>query len=97
MDIGGFTGNPSHPFIHPLDTTGRFYSLFRNHTALNTKASEPWSFGEDVLDIARNYISLRYQLLPYLYSTFYESTQNGLPVMRSLAINYTFDPKVLSS
>ncbi len=95
MDIGGFTGNPSIPLYTRWIQLGAFIPYFRNHTALNTKASEPWSFGEDVLDISRNYISLRYQLLPYLYSTFYESTQNGMPVMRSLAINYTFDPKIL--
>lgn len=95
MDIGGFTGNPSIPLYTRWIQLGAFIPYFRNHTSLNSKASEPWSFGEDVLDISRSYISLRYQLLPYLYSTFYESTQNGLPVMRSLAINYTFDPKIL--
>jgi alpha-glucosidase len=95
MDIGGFTGNPSIPLYTRWIQLGAFIPYFRNHTSLNSKASEPWTYGEDVLDIARNYISLRYQLMPYLYSTFYESTQNGLPVMRSLAINYTFDPKVL--
>jgi alpha-glucosidase len=95
MDIGGFTGNPSIPLYTKWIELGAFIPYFRNHTALNTKASEPWSFGEDVLAIARDYISLRYRLMPYLYSTFYESTQNGMPVMRSLAINYTFDPKIL--
>jgi alpha-glucosidase len=95
MDIGGFTGNPSIPLYTRWIQLGAFIPYFRNHTSLNSKASEPWSYGEDVLDIARNYISLRYQLMPYLYSTFYESTQNGLPVMRSLVINYTHDPKVL--
>jgi alpha-glucosidase len=95
MDIGGFTGNPSIPLYTRWIQLGAFIPYFRNHTSLNSKASEPWTYGEDVLDIARNYISLRYQLMPYLYSTFYESTQNGLPVMRSLAINYTFDPKIL--
>ena len=95
MDIGGFTGNPSTSLYTRWIQLGSFIPYFRNHTALNTKSSEPWSFGEDVLAIARDYISLRYRLMPYLYSTFYESTQNGMPVMRSLAINYTFDPKIL--
>jgi alpha-glucosidase len=95
MDIGGFTGNPTVSLYTRWMELGAFIPYFRNHTGLNTKSAEPWTFGEDVLDITRNYISLRYQLLPYLYSTFYESTQNGLPVMRSMAINYTFDPKVM--
>jgi alpha-glucosidase len=32
--------------------------------------------------------------MPYLYSTFYEATQNGMPVARSLSINYTHDPMI---
>jgi len=95
MDIGGFTGNPTTALYARWMELGAFIPYYRNHTAYNSKAAEPWTFGEDVLDITRNYISLRYQLLPYIYSNFYESTQNGLPIMRSLAIDYTFDPKVL--
>jgi alpha-glucosidase len=97
MDIGGFTGNPTISLYTRWIELGAFTPYFRNHTALNSKASEPWSYGEDVLDIARSYISLRYQLMPYIYSTFYESTQNGMPVVRSLAIDYTHDPKVLDA
>jgi alpha-glucosidase len=63
---------------------------------VNTRSSEPWTYGEEALEIARNFISLRYKLMPYLYSTFYEATQDGLPVMRSLAINYTHDANVYS-
>jgi alpha-glucosidase len=94
MDVGGFTGNPTVSLYTKWMELGAFIPYFRNHTGINTKAAEPWAFGEDVQDVVRNYISLRYQLLPYLYSSFYESTQNGLPVMRSLAINYTFDQNV---
>jgi len=95
MDVGGFAGSASIPLYSKWMQLGAFIPYFRNHSANDTKSAEPWTFGKDVLDVARNYISLRYQLMPYLYSTFYESTQNGIPVMRSLAINYTFDPKVL--
>ncbi|MDN3582131.1 TIM-barrel domain-containing protein [Mucilaginibacter flavus] len=97
MDIGGFTGNPTTSLYTRWIELGAFVPYYRNHTALNSRAAEPWAFGEDVLDIARSYISMRYQLMPYLYSSFYESTQNGMPVMRSLAINYTFDPKVMDA
>ena len=78
MDIGGFTGNPTTSLYARWMELGAFIPYYRNHTAFNSKAAEPWTFGEDVLDITRNYISLRYQLLPYIYSGFYESTQNGL-------------------
>jgi alpha-glucosidase len=94
MDIGGFTGNPSINLYARWIQIGAFNPYFRNHTAVNTKSSEPWSYGEEVTEISRNYISLRYKLLPYLYSTFNESVVDGLPVVRSLAIDNTFDAKI---
>ncbi|RFM27064.1 glycoside hydrolase family 31 protein [Deminuibacter soli] len=94
MDIGGFTGNPSAALYSRWMQLGAFIPYYRNHTALDSKAAEPWSFGETIQDIARNYINLRYHLLPYIYSTFYEATQTGMPVVRSLAIDYTHDANV---
>jgi alpha-glucosidase len=94
MDIGGFTGNPSIGLYARWIQLGAFIPYFRNHTGVNTKSSEPWAYGEEVTEIARNYINLRYKLMPYLYSSFYESTQSGLPVNRSLAIDNTFDKNI---
>lgn len=94
MDIGGFTGNPSIALYARWIQIGAFTPYFRGHTAVNTKSAEPWTFGEEVTEIARNFIGLRYRLLPYIYSNFYTATQNGLPVMRSLALDYSFDDKV---
>jgi len=94
MDIGGFIGTPTNSLFAKWIQIGAFNPYFRNHAAVNTQSSEPWTHGEEVLEISRNYINLRYKLMPYLYSTFFESTQNGLPVMRSLAIDNTFDAKV---
>jgi Alpha-glucosidases, family 31 of glycosyl hydrolases len=94
MDVGGFTGNPTTALYTRWMQLGTFIPYFRNHTCLNSKAAEPWTFGEDVLEIVRNYINLRYRMLPYLYSNFYEATQSGMPVLRSLAIDYTHDDAV---
>lgn len=94
MDIGGFTGNATSALFARWMQVGAFTPYYRNHTEHNTKSSEPWTYGEDVLDISRNYVNLRYRLLPYLYSTFYEASQDGIPVIRTLAIDNTFDPKI---
>jgi alpha-glucosidase len=94
MDIGGFLGNPTIGLYTRWMQLGAFLPYFRNHTVANSKSSEPWTYGEECTEISRNYINLRYRLLPYFYTTFYEATQNGLPVVRSLAIENTFDPKI---
>ncbi|QNK62348.1 DUF4968 domain-containing protein [Pedobacter sp. PAMC26386] len=97
MDIGGFIGTPSNSLFARWVQIGAFNPYFRNHAAVNTQSSEPWTHGEEVLEVSRNYINLRYKLMPYLYATFFEATQNGLPVMRTLAIDYTFDAKVFDT
>lgn len=94
MDIGGFTGNPTVSLYARWMQIGAFIPYFRNHTGVNTKSSEPWAYGEEVLEIARNYINLRYRLLPYLYSSMNEAARTGMPVMRTLAIEHTFDPNI---
>ena len=94
MDVGGFGGNPTQNLYTRWMQIGAFSPMFRGHTAIYTNHTEPWVFGEVSEDITRRYIGFRYQLMPYLYSSFYESTQNGMPVLRSLAIDYTTDPNI---
>lgn len=93
-DVGGFAGEASKELFSRWMQIGAFCPFFRSHKMVDAKDSEPWSYGEKVEEIVRNYISFRYKVMPYLYSTFYEASQNGMPVARSLAINYTHDPMI---
>lgn len=97
MDIGGFSGNPSQDLYIRWMQLGAFLPLFRQHTAVYTTRSEPWTMGEIAEDITRRYIGFRYQLMPYLYATFYESSVNGMPVVRSLAIDHPFSPRIFDA
>ena len=93
-DMGGFIGNPSANLYSRWISQGVFTPFFRGHADFNSNSKEPWAFGVDVEDHARAMINLRYKLLPYIYSAFYTATQTGMPVSRSLAINYTFDENI---
>jgi alpha-glucosidase len=93
-DVGGFAGEASPDLFARWISLGAFSPFFRSHSMVNSRDSEPWSFGEEVEDISRNYIRLRYRLMPYIYSCFHQSAVNGMPVARSLAIDYTFDKKI---
>lgn len=96
FDVGGFVGEASPALYARWMAIGAFTPFYRGHTMINTRDSEPWAYGEEVEDISRNYIGLRYQLLPYLYSAFEEATRTGMPVARSLAIDYPFYDEVYS-
>jgi hypothetical protein len=41
--------------------------------------------------ICRQYLELRYRLLPYLYSAVYEGHRTGLPVMRAMWLHHSDD------
>jgi len=93
-DVGGFMGNPTEQLFTRWMSLGVFTPFYRNHSSWDTKSKEPWSFGPIVEKMVKEMIMQRYRLLPYIYSAFHESTLSGMPVARSLAINYTFDEKI---
>ncbi|MDO9510453.1 MAG: glycoside hydrolase family 31 protein [Bacteroidales bacterium] len=93
-DVGGFGGNASPELFARWISLGTFSPFFRTHSAFNTLPSEPWSYGDNTENIVRNYINFRYKMLPYMYSNMFAATQSGIPVQRSLAIDYSWDPRV---
>ncbi len=93
-DTGGFGGNATQDLFARWISIASFSPFFRVHSAINTMRSEPWSYGEYVQKLAKKAINLRYHLLPYIYSSFYESSENGMPVQRSLSIDYTYDENI---
>jgi len=91
VDVGGFIGETSARLFGRWISIGAFSPFFRVHKAATENSSEPWSYGEGVENIARNYISLRYRLMPYLYSAFAEAHSSGMPVNRTMVIDNTAD------
>lgn len=49
-----------------------------------------------VEEVCRDYLNLRYRLLPYLYSSAAQAHQTGLPLMRPLWLAYPEDKQALS-
>ncbi len=101
-DIGGFAGRPgitgvfkwrpsAELFIRWVQL-GALLPFFRAHTALYSPDQEPWSFGDEALRIVRRHIKRRYRLLPYIYTLFWQSSQNGSPVVRPLFFRYPKAP-----
>lgn len=85
-DIGGFAEQPDGELYARWIQLGVFHAFCRTHSSGDHGAQEPWVFGEEVTDIVRKYINLRYQLLPYLYTTFWHYLDEGTPMIKSLVL-----------
>lgn len=92
--MGGFAETPSPELFARWIQVGAYSPFFRAHTAANTPDQEPWSFGEEVEEISRAFITRRYRLLPYLYSLFWQAHRTGSPVMRPLFWHHQQDSMV---
>ena len=94
VDIGGFTGDPTPELMVRWNSLGVFTPMFRNHAMQGTIMREPWQWGKKDMAIIKKDIELRYRLLPYIYSGFYQSHKTGMPLSRTLAIDHTQDENV---
>ncbi|MDT0608528.1 glycoside hydrolase family 31 protein [Croceitalea rosinachiae] len=83
-DIGGFAEQPNGELFARWIQMGVFHPFCRVHSSGDHGDQEPWSFGDEVTDITRKFIELRYQLLPYLYTMFYKYVKEGIPMLQSL-------------
>lgn len=93
-DVGGFAGEATKSLYARWMSIAAFSPLFRAHSMINSSDAEPWAFGEEVEEISRTYMKLRYKLMPTVYSKFRQSSQTGLPIAASLAIDYFNDPLI---
>lgn len=84
-DLGGFAGGEvfdKEMYIRWLQY-GVFQPVYRPHAQDNI-APEPIFHDEETKNITREFIKLRYQLLPYNYTLAYENATTGIPLMRPL-------------
>lgn len=90
-DVGGFFGEPSAELFTRWYQAGSFTPFFRGHAHHDTKRREPWAFGDPYTSILRSVAMVRYSLLPYWYTKFYEASVSGLPVMRPMFLEFPAD------
>ena len=92
-DIGGFAGNATAELFARWMQVGLLYPFMRAHSITGSERHEPWVFGDRVERICREYIELRYRLLPYYYTLFWQAATTGAPILRPLLYEFPHDPK----
>ena len=107
-DTGGFFGNratgngdPKNPQFQELFARwfqfSSFCPMFRVHSSSGLNPGrEFYRFDEKTQGILRNYLDLRYRLLPYLYSVAWQVTSSGSTFMRPLVMDFPHDAQALN-
>ncbi|WP_452228388.1 glycoside hydrolase family 31 protein [Lacinutrix sp. MEBiC02404] len=85
-DIGGFAEQPQGELFARWIQLGVFHAFCRVHSSGDHGDQEPWVFGEEITDIVRKFVEIRYQLLPYLYTAFWKYINDGTPILKSLVL-----------
>jgi alpha-glucosidase len=93
-DVGGFAGNTTPELFLRWMQYGVLTPFCRNHSEIGNVDQYAWSFGEVIGRHVRTAISLRYRLLPYLYTCFLTATETGAPVQRPLVFDHQYDGAV---
>jgi alpha-D-xyloside xylohydrolase len=88
-DIGGFPTETPEELYRRWLPFGMLASHSRTH---GHPPKEPWYYGEDFTNAFRNSVELKYKLMPYVYAQAKHSSENGLPMVRALFIEYPDDP-----
>jgi len=88
-DMGGFWGDPSPELFVRWSQAGFLSALSRFHGAT---PREPWRYGDDALRIFRQYARLRSRLVPYVVSYGWQASEDGVPLMRPMVMEFPDDP-----
>ena len=90
-DIGGFYGpQPDAELFVRWTQAAVFASHIRFH---GIGPREPWIFGDRVEAIVRDWLTLRYRLIPYLEGCLAEAERTGLPPMRAMPLAFPDQPE----
>ncbi len=102
VDAGGFF-RPGDGQYTDLAYHERFLRWFQYATFLPMQRvhgfetnTEFWRYGARVEAISRQYLELRYRLLPYIYSMAAETSRTGVPMMRPLVFDFAQDKRALN-
>jgi alpha-glucosidase len=95
-DVPGFAGVAGPELAARWFSYAALTPFCRCHHEMGSGDHYPWSFGAEVLAIARSALELRYRLLPYLYTAFHAASETGAPVQRPLVFDFQDDARVAS-
>jgi len=89
-DISGFENTATADLFKRWSAFGLLSSHSRLHG--NESYRVPWNFDDEACDVLRFFTELKFSLMPYLYRCALEASQEGLPLMRPMVLEFPNDP-----
>ncbi len=89
-DVGGFFGKADESLFKSWYAAGLFYPFFRGHCHYDSPYREPYLHKEDTFLVIKDAILMRYRLLLYFYTKFFESAIAGDPLMKPICLDNDF-------
>lgn len=89
-DIAGFEDQASPDLYKRWTQFGLLSSHSRYHGSTAYKV--PWLYGDEAVDVAREFVDLKLQLKPYLLKMAQETHETGVPMMRAMVLEFPDDP-----
>jgi alpha-glucosidase len=96
VDTCGFSGNADEELCNRWMQLSAFFPFYRNHNVRSAISQEPYIWSS-VIEATKVAATIRYTLLPYIYTTFYLAHTTGSTVMRALAWEFPDDPTLASA
>lgn len=93
VDTCGFNGNTDAELCSRWMQLSAFFPFYRNHNTLSANSQEPFRW-ESVATATKTAMNIRYTLLPYMYTLFYQAHTTGSTVMRALAWEFPNEPQL---
>src|SRR6478735_4740036 len=89
----GFNGNTDYELCSRWMQLSAFFPFYRNHNTLSALSQEPFCWAS-VISASKTAMNIRYTLLPYMYTLFYEAHTTGSTVMRAVAWEFPNEPQL---
>lgn len=88
-DIGGFEEGCTPDLYKRWTQFGLLSSHSRYHGSKEYKV--PWLYGEEAVDVTREFTKLKLSLMPYLMNQSVQTSKTGVPMMRSMVLEFPGD------
>lgn len=89
-DISGFEDQASPDIYKRWTQFGLLSSHSRYHGSNQYKV--PWLYGQEAVEVSRTFTKLKMRLMPYLFDQARVTHETGLPMMRSMELEFPEDP-----